>query len=441
MLRQPSLICFLVCCLLSPVCVAPAIADEPQNPLSKYLIGYTEMRTDLPGERHANVSTMRAYAIHADGTDRREMVPELIRDENTWNQFAGWSPDGRTAILGNGYNTPENAAWEEANQTFRMTEGWLYDMHLVDMATGQATNVSTPERMSNYNSALSYWPGNNNKLLSSALIDGKNHPVSMNLDGTNKVDLNGGSTGFTYGIHVSPDGTQIAYHKDYQIYIADADGSNAMHIDTENNFNFNPQWSPAGQSVMFLSGVHEDSSPYVVQSNGTGLRKVADRQGYIGTWPIMDVYDFHTGSSDWPAWSPDGEWIYYTAQFDTNVELMRATVDGATQQRLTNSTTPGTLNYLPSVSPDGQWVMYGSMGGSDGGGLRQLYVMPAAGGMAVQITDVGVGSGAMFGYWNPVQLPEPSSMALLITGGCGGILFWRSRCCHAWKKCQILASE
>jgi hypothetical protein len=98
---------------------------------SEAMIGYTEFRTDLPGGRHPNVVTMRAYVMQADGTGRRIMAEELARERNSWTQFAGWSPDGRLAIVGRGWESPENARWEEEHQQFRYAaEGWLYDMYL-----------------------------------------------------------------------------------------------------------------------------------------------------------------------------------------------------------------------------------------------------------------------------------------------------------------------
>jgi TolB protein len=244
----------------------------------------------------------------------------------------------------------------------------------------------------------------------------------MDLDGHSKRDLTAAAPGYTYGAQVSPDGTRIAYHSNYQVYIANADGSNPQHIDTGNNFNFEPKWSPDGQWLVFLSGEHYDCDPYLVQSNGTGLRKLADRNGYKGEVPIIDVPDFHGGSSDWPVWSPVEDIVYYTAQVGQSVELMQATLGGVTTQ-LTYSTTPGTLNYLPTASPDGEWIMFGS----NSSGTRQLYVMSADGGPAQAITNVPPGSGAMFGIWNPVLAPEPSSWCLLATGGIVTALFWRRR--------------
>jgi TolB protein len=418
-----SLIASIACLLFGPLGVAkapPAAAADAS--LSHYQIGYTEYRTNLPGGRHANIATQRTYVINADGSDRHEVAHELIRDQNTWNQFTGWSPDGRTAIVGNGYNTPENAAWEEAHHDFRFSMGWLYDCYLLDMPTGQTINVSAPERVSNYNGSLAYWPGNPNKLLAGALINGVNHPISMDLDGRNKRDLTGSSSGFTYGAQVSPDGTRIAYHSDYQVFMANADGSNPVLVNTGNNFNFMPRWSSNGQWLEFLSGEHYNCHPYVVRSDGLELRKLADRNGYQGVVPILDVPDFHGGSSDWPMWSPVENTVYYTAQVGLCVELMQVALDGTTTQ-LTHSTTPGTLNYLPTPSPDGKWILYGS----NATGTRQLYVMPAEGGQPVQITNVTSGSGAMFGYWNPIMAPEPSSLALLAMAGILAFVLRRQR--------------
>ena len=116
--------------------------------------------------------------------------------------------------------------------------------------------------------------------------------------------------------------------------------------------------------------------------------------------PKTDVYDFHGGSSDVPVWSTDGAWIYYTAKVGQCVELMRVTPDGEKEQ-LTHSITPGSLNYQPKPSTDGKWILFGSTSSA----RRQIYVMPAAGGQAHPITNVGDGWGALWGYWNPTTTP------------------------------------
>jgi TolB protein len=360
------------------------------------LIGYTELRTNLPDGRHANVMTMRAVVVKADGTGRRVLAEELTREKHSWTQFAGWSPDGKTAILGRGWESAENGKWEEEHKDFRFTaEGWLYDMYLLDLAGGKTTNVSAVERVSFYNGGLFFWPGDDTKLGGEALIDGNMHPFRMDRDGKNKRDLTKDSKEFVYGFSASPDGKRIAYHKSYQVYIADADGSNARHVKTGQPFNFVPQWSPDGAWLLFLAGEHYDCHPHVVRSDGSGLKKLASRGGYKGVIEFLDVFDLHGGSSDYPVWSTDSRSIFYTAKVDDKVELFRVTLDGKSTQ-LTDMPA-GTLHYHPVPSPDGKWLAYGSKRE----GIRQLYLMRLDDKQERRLTDLAEGRAAMWPHWQP----------------------------------------
>jgi Tol biopolymer transport system component len=368
-----------------------------------FLIGYTELQTNLQGGRHANVITMRAMVVRADGTGRRALAESLTGEPNTWTQFAGWSSDGRTAFIGRGWESPDNGAWEEEHQTFRFNaDGWMYDMYMLDPASSKLTNVTAIERVSFHNSGLFFWPNDPSKLGFQALINGNSHPFRMDRDGRNKHDLTKESKEFAYGFQASPDGKRIAYHKSYQVYVTDADGSNSRHIKTGHPFNFSPQWSPNGSWLLFLAGEHYNCHPHVVRADGTGLRKVADRLGYKGVVAFLDVPDFHGGSSDVPVWSVDGRSIFYTGQIGRNVELFRATLDGK-NERLTDSPA-GSLHYHPQPSPDGQWLVFGSMRD----GVRQLYVMRLADGREKRITDLKAGRAAMWPHWSPLAtLPVP----------------------------------
>ncbi|HPM82363.1 MAG TPA: hypothetical protein PLF81_16760 [Candidatus Anammoximicrobium sp.] len=381
--------------VLLPPTLGVVHAAEPEP--ADRLIGYTEFQTNLPGRRHANVRTMRAVVVKADGSGRRLVAPELADESDTWTQFAGWSPDGQTAVVARGWESPDNARWEEEHQTFRFTQdGWQLDAFLVDLATAKATNVTAVERVSFYNSGLFFWPKEPTKLGFTALIDGNSHPFGMDRDGRNKVDLTKDSQEFTYGFSSSRDGRRIAYHKSYQVHLADADGSNALHVQTGQPFNFAPAWSPDGQWVLFVSGEHYDCHPHVVHADGTGLKKLADRGGYRGVIAFLDVPDFHGGSSDVPVWAVDGESVFYTAQVGSNVELFQITLDGRITQL--TKTPAGTLHYHPQPSPDGEWLLYGSKRD----GSRQLFVMRLADHAERRITELPAGRGAMWPHWQSV---------------------------------------
>jgi TolB protein len=384
-------LCALIVCLFPPA--ARADSGCPVG-----MIGYTQFRTNIPESRHANVVTMRAVVSHADGTCRRILAEELAREQGAWTQFAGFSPDGKAAIVGRGWESDENARWEEEHKTFRFTSGgWLYDMFLVDLTTGEAFNVTGVDRVSNYNTGLFFWPGNDTRLGFQAIIDGNSHPFRMDLDGHNKQDLTTNSQEFAYGFSGSPDGKRIAYHMNYKIYIADADGSNARLIDTGKPFNFVPQWSADGAHLLFVAGAHYDCHPHVVLADGTGLRKLADLAGYRGVVEFLDVPDFHGGSSDVPKWDIAGKSVIYTAKVGKNVELFQISLEGTVTQ-LTCSP-EGWSHYHPQPSPDGHWLAYGSKRD----GVRQLYVRRLADGCELRLTDFEPGHAAMWLHWQPAS--------------------------------------
>ena len=364
------------------------------------LIGYTELHTNLPGGRHANVRTSRAAVMRLDGTGRRLVAPQLIDKPDAWTQFAGWSLDGQQAVIYRGWQDPHNARWEEEHRRFRMLPGkWELDAFLVDLATGQTSPVTAVERVSHYNGGLFFMP-NGKQLGFTPLINGRSTPYVMDLDGRNKRDVSGKSAGFAYGYSAAPDGQSISYHENYQIYIANADGSGKRHIPTGNPFDFAPRWSADSQWLLFVSGVRGKSNPYLVRRDGTGLRQLADLGGYQGWILHLDVPDFHEGSSDVPVWSADGKSVFYTAQTNNRVELFQIALTDMPWQ-LTHSA-PGSLHYHPTPSRDGQWLVYGGQRR----GVRQLFTMQLADRQERQLTRLPVGQAAMWPHWQPLALSE-----------------------------------
>jgi TolB protein len=387
--------CFRVALIAAFLFVGVSAADEPARERSDYLIGYTVQRSNLPGGQFPNRVTSRPFVVKADGTGVRQLGEDLTRKPNYAASFAGWSPDGRQAILSQGWESPENGEWEHKHRTFRFTaEHWLVDIVLCDIDTGTLTNLTAVDRVSFYNAGLQFWPKQPNRLGFLALIDGEQRPYAMDRDGKNKQPLAKGA-GFIYGFSTSPDGKRISYHKNYQVFVADADGGNAKPIKNGHPFQFCPVWSPTGEWLAFLSGEHYNCHPHVVRADGTGLKKLADRGGYRGVVEGLDEPDFHSENSDVPTWSPDGRWLYYTAKVEKAVELMRANADGKIEQ-LTRSKA-GVLNFFPQVSPDSHWVAFGSTRS----GVRQIHVARADGSECSQITHVEAGWRAYHPHWRP----------------------------------------
>lgn len=373
---------------LNPSDVEPVADERPA-----YMIGYTVQRTDLTGY-YPNRSTGRAYVIHGDGSGATELAPELVTKPHQFTQFAGWSPDGRQAILYQQWESLENGAWEDKHGVWRHSaEHCLVDSILLDMKTKKTTNLTAVERVSFYNVSVQFWP--EKKYSFSAMIGGELRPYRMDRDGKNKKPVPAGP-GFIYGALPSPDGKRICYHRNYRLYLADADGSNANPVKDDHPFHFLPQWSPTGEWLEYLSGEHYNCHPHLIRPDGTGLRKLADRGGYRGVFqPIDKGTDGHSERSDPPTWSPDGKWLYYTAKVGQAVELMRVSPDGRKEQ-LTHSKA-GVFNYVPQVSPDSKWVIFGSTRS----GTRQLHIARADGSGEYPLTKVKPGWGALFPMWRP----------------------------------------
>jgi Tol biopolymer transport system component len=331
-------------------------SDERVEPLPDLLIGYTEFRTDLPGGRYVNVATRRAVVVKADGTGRRVLAEELTREAGASTQFVGWSPDGKSARLSRDWKSEEVGKWEEEHKDFRTTgDGVGHDIYLVDLAGGKATKQTPAEE--------------------------KKSEFIKNL---------------VLGRSISPDGKRCAFEDpSYRLYLADADGSNAKQVETGLRFHLMPSWSPDGSWVLFVAGEHYDCHPHVIKADGTGLTKLASRNGYRGVIDFLDVYDFHDGSSDLPVWAPDSKSVFYTAKVERNVELFRVPLDGKAEQL--TETAAGSMHYHPEASPDGKWLLYGSKRA----GVRQLYVMRLSDKKEWRITDLKKGHAAMWAHWQP----------------------------------------
>jgi TolB protein len=389
-MTRPHLVLLLAAGLCFPFQWSPA-ADGPPD----LLIGFTQRRNDLPSGQFDNWCTARASVVRADGTGDRPVAATLAMKPHSWTQFAGWSPDGRQAIVLSCWESPENAAWERAHKTFRLTQGHLTDCCLVDLATGAVTNLTAIDRLSDYNTGLFILPdGSGYGFL--ATIDGNQRPYQMDRDGRSKRPATKQGAGFAYGYSASPDGKLICYHENYQIVVSAADGSNWRKIETGKPFNFSPRWSPDGEWLMFVSGEHYNCHPYVVRRDGTGLKKIADRGGYRGVVETLVHPAHHSESSDLPVWGGDSRSIFHTAKVGGRIELMRATLDGTVKQ-LTHSK-PCVRHYHPAVSPDGDWILFSS----DSTGRMQIQVARADGSDEKPVTAAPPGWSAMHGHWQPV---------------------------------------
>ncbi len=206
--------------------------------------------------------------------------------------------------------------------------------------------------------------------------------------------------------------TKIAYITKagtrHTLWVADADGENAITALASAEPIISPSWSPNGSQLAYVS--FEQRKPEIwVHEVATGKRRL--------------LASFK-GSNSAPSWSPDGRSLALTLTRDGNAQVYTLSTSGGEPTRLSRSegieteatysadgksiyfvsdrggspqiyrmsasggssarvTFSGNYNISPSLSPDGRWLAYISR---VGGGYK-LYVMDLASGSANAVTD------------------------------------------------------
>ncbi len=160
----------------------------------------------------------------------------------------------------------------------------------------------------------------------------------------------------------SPDGEKIAFSVGNYISVMNADGGNVQWIyHCSSCSTWSPDWSPDGKKIAFASGRPGQESVFVMDADGTNVRKVVPH------------------GSD-PVWSPDGKKIAFDSERDGNKDIYVMDADGGHEMRLTSDLAH---DWRPAWSPEGKKIAFVS----DRDGNEEIYVMNADGTNQVNITN------------------------------------------------------
>ncbi len=158
----------------------------------------------------------------------------------------------------------------------------------------------------------------------------------------------------------SPDGRRIAFLSDIsgsdQIWIANSDGSNPLRLTSLSpGLTNSPRWSPDGMRIVFASIQNNNRDLYSISVDGTSLRQLTKEP-------------FHEGR---PSWSRDGRWIYCYSDRTGRTEIFRIPAEGGEASQLT---TDG--GHESFESPDGKLLYYEDYGNK---GLKSIPIQAYSG--------------------------------------------------------------
>ena len=130
------------------------------------------------------------------------------------------------------------------------------------------------------------------------------------------------------------------------LFIADADGGGERPLVGLGELDYDPVWSPDGNSIVFTSDRNGSADLFRVKPDGTGLERLTDSPAY----------------DDQAAFSPDGrQLVFVTTRSGGTSDLW--TLDLQTRKTKALTSGPGG-DFRPAWSPDGTWIAFSSDRGS-----------------------------------------------------------------------------
>ncbi len=140
---------------------------------------------------------------------------------------------------------------------------------------------------------------------------------------------------------ISPDGTNIAFSYQGDIWTVPAVGGRADRLTLHEAYETNPKWSADGKSIAFQSDRYGNNDVFLMEAGGS----------------IPTRLTFHASSDELTDFTTGGELVFTTrrlyAQVEREREIHKVAIDGGTPTLLIDA-----LGLEPVVSPDGSKVAF-----------------------------------------------------------------------------------
>ncbi|MEW6206773.1 MAG: winged helix-turn-helix domain-containing protein [Acidobacteriota bacterium] len=183
----------------------------------------------------------------------------------------------------------------------------------------------------------------------------------------------------------SPDGKLIAYHSKTRggIWVIPALGGAARRL---SEFGSRPSWSPDGGAIAFQSGGISDLGTTAFTMPPSTIWRVSLQGGH--PTPVTQVGQ-PSGGHGSPRFSPDGKRLVFVASDTGLSEMWTVSSGGGDLKRLAPT---HKFHFDPLYSPDGEWIYYSASSGSINFGLWRLKISKTGEGEGtpIEVTSTGL---------------------------------------------------
>ncbi len=140
---------------------------------------------------------------------------------------------------------------------------------------------------------------------------------------------------------LNPDGTEVAFEYQGDIWKVDAGGGLAYRLTVHEGYDAWPQWSPDGQQIAFSGRRYGNYDVFVTGKDGGFPKRLT----------------YHSANDLVSGWTPDREILFTTrrtyAEVEWEQEIYEVSADGGTPFRLMDA-----MGYMPEMSPDGKYIAF-----------------------------------------------------------------------------------
>ena len=227
----------------------------------------------------------------------------------------------------------------------------------------------------------------------------------------------------------SPDGRLIAYmHVEEQdlgrrrLWVMGRDGQDPrpLVVEPRHHFQAYPKWSPDGEHIAYTSNLGGETGIWTVPIAGGPPQKLTERHLGKGAFSCAAAWSpdsqslvvnasgsekdqllkyplngglpdtlYQAKSIGFPAWAPDAERILFDGEPHPNGSFWSLDLAAGALQPFNSA---GIKGIYPALSPDGTWLAFQA--------ASHIYLVPAAGGTPIQVTDESLARGAITVAWD-----------------------------------------